>query len=152
VGSIQGCAAQLHAERARDMTDCQERGGKIQSAPTDPSRSETSARVGFCPQALKRSPRLALGTRPLPLLSNKAKASRYWSVEEGYATQRLASARKTQRKHSNTGKGTQCKETRCKNNIARANYHQKTSSYVSPFVLRRVWAVLKGVRHNGAKV
>src|SRR5277367_2530501 len=74
------------------MTGRPERGGEIQSAPTDPSRSETSARVGFCPQALRRSPRLVLGTRPFPLLSNKAKASRYWSVDEGYENMRLASS------------------------------------------------------------
>ena len=62
----------------------------LQSVPIDSSSSATSARVGFCPQALKRSPRLVLGTRPFPLLSNKAKASRYWSVDEGYKNMRLA--------------------------------------------------------------
>jgi hypothetical protein len=128
-------AAPLRAGRTHDMTGRPERGGEIQSAPTDPSRSETSARVGFCPQALKRSPRLALGTRPLPLLSNKAKASRYWSVEEGCPPQRLASGRTMQKRHSNTAKGVQCKQQDLKPKRAGGCYHQKKSGDVWLFDL-----------------
>lgn len=70
------------------LSNCTEqRNGRwVQSEPTDCSSSETSARVGFWPHALKRSPRLALGTRPFPFESKSAKASRYWSFEEGYIT------------------------------------------------------------------
>jgi len=60
-------------------------GGSLQSGPTDASRSEISARVGFCPHALNKSPRLALATRPFPFVSNKANASRYCSVDAGFA-------------------------------------------------------------------
>jgi hypothetical protein len=61
--------------------------GSVQSAPTDASSSETSARVGFCPHALIKSPRLVLATRPFPLVSNNANASRYCSVGDGFRLQ-----------------------------------------------------------------
>jgi|SRR5271170_789955 len=143
-----GRAEQLRAERTHDMMGRPKRGGGLQSAPTEPSRSETSARVGFCPQALKRSPRLALGTRPLPLLSNKAKASRYWSVEDGYPPKRLASATTIQRRHSNTGRRGARQETRFENNTATGEYHQKKSN---DFELRRFCGEWKRVRHDGAQ-
>jgi hypothetical protein len=84
------------------LAECKGCGGDIQSEPTESSRSATSARVGFWPQALRRSPRLALGTRPFPLLSNNAKASRYWSVDEG-CKQQLARLEKTTGTEESTG-------------------------------------------------
>ena len=60
-------------------------GWNLQSGPTDASRSEISARVGFCPHALNKSPRLVLATRPFPFVSNNANASRYCSVDAGFA-------------------------------------------------------------------
>ena len=51
-------------------------GGKsLQSPPTPFSNSCISASVGFCPHARRRSPRDSRATRPLPRLSNRAKAS-----------------------------------------------------------------------------
>jgi hypothetical protein len=47
----------------------------VQSPPTFFSRSLISERVGFWPQARRRSPRLSSATRPLPRLSNRLKAS-----------------------------------------------------------------------------
>lgn len=62
------------------MVESQGRGGGprlfIQSfCPTWASRSRISARVGFWPQARRRSPRLSRGTRPTPRLSKREKAS-----------------------------------------------------------------------------
>ena len=39
--------------------------------------SATSAWVGFCPNARRRSPRTSRGTAPVPFLSNRANASLY---------------------------------------------------------------------------
>ena len=46
-----------------------------QSPPTWCSRSLISARVGFWPQARRRSPRESICTRPVPRLSKREKAS-----------------------------------------------------------------------------
>lgn len=47
----------------------------LQSPPAWCSKSLISARVGFCPQARRRSPKLSSWTRPLPRLSKREKAS-----------------------------------------------------------------------------
>jgi hypothetical protein len=73
---IEGASNDLFAQDG--VSESQQR---VPSRGAELTISATSACVGFCPNARRRSPNNSLGTDPVPRLSKSAKASLYSTIK-----------------------------------------------------------------------